>query len=65
MMPIFNILSTFFSYLLHQIRGELSAIFHDSGVLLLIVIALPLYTIIYSTAYGGEVVRDVSIAVVD
>ena len=65
MMPIFNILSTFFSDLLHQIRGELSAIFHDSGALLLIVIALPLYTIIYSTAYGGEVVRDVSIAVVD
>ena len=65
MMPIFNILSTFFSDFLHQFRGELSAIFHDSGALLLIVIALPLYTIIYSTAYGGEVVRDVSIAVVD
>lgn len=44
---------------------EFRDIFHDRGALLLIVIALPLYTIIYSTAYGGEVVRNVAIAVVD
>ena len=31
----------------------------------MLVVALPLYTIIYSTAYGGEVVHDVPIAVVD
>jgi ABC-2 type transport system permease protein len=44
---------------------EFRDIFHDRGALLLIVIALPLYTIIYSTAYGSEVVRNIAIAVVD
>ena len=62
---MFNRLSVVSNDIIHQIKSELSAIFHDSGALLLIVIALPLYTIIYSIAYGGEVVRDVSIAVVD
>lgn len=47
------------------VRCEFSTIFHDGGALLLLVIALPLYTIIYSFAYGSEVVRDVDIAVVD
>lgn len=47
------------------VRREFSTIFHDGGALLLLVIALPLYTIIYSFAYGSEVVRDVDIAVVD
>lgn len=51
--------------LLSDIRNELSAIFHDPGALLLLVVALPLYTIIYSTAYGSEVVSDVPICVVD
>ena len=51
--------------LISDIRNELSAIFYDPGALLLLVVALPLYTIIYSTAYGSEVVRDVPICVVD
>ena len=51
--------------LLDDIRSEFYNIFHDGGATLLLVVALPLYTIIYSTAYGSEVVRDVPIAVVD
>lgn len=65
MNDIQHTISAFFSNIKSDIRGELSAIFHDSGTLLLIIVALPLYTIIYSTAYGSEVVRSVAIAVVD
>lgn len=62
---ILHTISVFLISIKSNIRAELSAIFHDSGTLLLLVIALPLYTIIYSTAYGSEVVRNVAIAVVD
>lgn len=58
-------ISTYLHKIIEDVRAELTAIFHDSGAMLLIVIALPLYTIIYSTAYGSEVVRNISIAVVD
>lgn len=47
------------------IADELRMILKDSGVLLLVVFAMLIYTIIYSVAYGKEVVREVSIAVVD
>ena len=40
-------------------------IFTDSGVLLILVFAMLIYTTIYSLAYGNEVVRNVAIAVVD
>ena len=62
---ISHTISAFFTNLKSDIRAELSAIFQDSGALLLLVIALPLYTIIYSMAYGSEVVRNVAIGVVD
>ena len=47
------------------IADELRMILKDSGVLLLVVFAMLIYTIIYSVAYGKEVVREVAIAVVD
>lgn len=47
------------------IKDEVNLIYRDKGMFLLVVIALPLYTIIYSLAYGSEVVRDVPIAIVD
>lgn len=47
------------------IKDEVNLIYRDKGMLLLVVIALPLYTLIYSLAYGSEVVRDVPIAIVD
>lgn len=47
------------------IKDEVNLIYRDKGMFLLVVIALPLYTLIYSLAYGSEVVRDVPIAIVD
>ena len=47
------------------IIAELEAIFSDGGALLLVVFATMIYTIIYSMAYGSEVVRDIPIVVVD
>ena len=44
---------------------ELKTILSDSGALLLIIFAIFIYTIIYSTAYGADVVRDVKICIVD
>lgn len=44
---------------------EFEAIFTDGGALLLVVFATMIYTIIYSMAYGSEVVRDIPIVVVD
>lgn len=38
---------------------EFSTIFTDSGALLLVVLATMIYTIIYSIAYGREVVDNV------
>lgn len=47
------------------VRQEFKMIFTDSGVLLILVFAMLIYTTIYSLAYGNEVVRNVAIAVVD
>lgn len=47
------------------IRKELHSIFTDSGALLIVVFAMLIYTLIYSSAYGSEVVERVSIAIVD
>lgn len=47
------------------IKDEVNLIYRDKGMFLLVVIALPLYTLIYSLAYGSEVVRNVPIAIVD
>ena len=47
------------------ISTEFEAIFSDGGALLLVVFATMIYTIIYSMAYGSEVVRDIPIVVVD
>ena len=47
------------------IKEELSDIVSDSGAMLLLLFAMLIYTIIYSVAYGREVVECVPIAVVD
>ena len=44
---------------------ELRAISKDAGVLLLFVVAIVAYSIIYSTAYSNEVLREMPVAVVD
>lgn len=45
--------------------NELRMIFGDSGVLLVVVLALFIYATLYSLAYGAEVLREVPIGVVD
>ena len=47
------------------IKNELSAVFGDAGAMLLIVFAILIYTVVYSVAYGREVVTDVVIGVVN
>ena len=50
---------------LNIIRNEFKLIFSDGGVLLILVFAMLIYTLIYSSAYGNEVVESVAIVVVD
>ncbi|MFZ4401664.1 MAG: ABC transporter permease [Bacteroidales bacterium] len=45
--------------------NELKAIFKDAGAVLIFMIALFIYPLLYSIAYEKEVVRDISVAIVD
>ncbi|WP_299222591.1 ABC transporter permease [uncultured Alistipes sp.] len=45
--------------------NEVRMIFGDSGVVLVVVLALLIYATVYSLAYGSEVLREVPIGVVD
>ena len=51
--------------MLSIIREEWRAVWHDEGVSLIVVFALFIYGISYSLGYGGEVLNEVPIAVVD
>lgn len=46
-------------------KDEIRTIFCDAGAMLILVFAMLIYTVIYSVAYGKEVVTDVAIGVVD
>lgn len=46
------------------IRDEWRRVWHDEGVVLIVVFALFIYSILYSLGYGGEVLNEVPIAVV-
>lgn len=46
-------------------KDEIRAIFCDAGAMLILVFAMLIYTVIYSVAYGKEVIADVAIGVVD
>lgn len=45
--------------------NEVRMIFGDSGVVLVVVLALLIYATVYSLAYGAEVLREVPVGVVD
>lgn len=47
------------------LRNEYRHIFTDAGVILVMIIAVLLYTTVYSLAYKNQVLRDIPIAVVD
>ncbi len=57
----FSILNSQFSI----IRDEWRAVWCDEGVVLIVVFALFIYSVSYSLGYGGEVLNEVPIAVVD
>lgn len=44
---------------------ELKTIFHDGGVMLILVLAIFIYSILYSCGYNNQVLRGVPVAVVD
>ena len=60
-----NKIATILRHAWRVMSEEFRGVFSDGGALLLVGFATIIYTVIYSTAYGGEVVRDIPIAVVD
>ena len=46
-------------------RNEFHYVFHDGGVLLIVIGAILIYATAYSLAYKNEVLRDIPVAVVD
>ena len=56
----FSILNSLFSIF----RDEWRSVWHDGGVMLIVIVALFIYGISYSLGYGGEVLNEVPIAVV-
>ena len=52
------------NYQLSIIKDEWRRVWHDEGVVLIVVFALFIYSISYSLGYGGEVLNEVPIAVV-
>lgn len=47
------------------LRNEYRHIFHDAGVILIVIGAIFIYSTAYSLAYKNEVLRNVPVAVVD
>lgn len=47
------------------VRNEYGSIFTDAGVILVLVLALLIYSTLYSLAYGTQVLRNVPIGVID
>lgn len=56
---------SFVKVFISTVKNEIKAIFSDAGAMLIIVFAMLIYTVIYSVAYGKEVVTDVVIGVID
>lgn len=54
----------FFNDIWSVTRVEWRAVWHDEGVVLIVVFALFIYSVAYSLGYGGEVLNNVPIAVV-
>lgn len=65
MRSIGHILKTYWKQFVSVIGNELRNIFTDAGVLLVVVLAIFIYTTIYSCAYGSQVLRNVPLGVVD
>jgi ABC-2 type transport system permease protein len=62
---MFNYISTGLGLSFQFFKEELLAIFKDTGALLILFLALIIYPVIYGIAYKKEVLRDISIVMVD
>ena len=49
----------------HTLTTEWRLIFRDKGAVLILLLAVLIYSTLYSLGYGGEILRDVPIVVVD
>lgn len=58
-------MKTYWKQFVSVAGSELRNIFTDAGVLLVIVLAIFIYSTIYSCAYGSQVLRNVPLGVVD
>ncbi|MDE5730374.1 MAG: ABC transporter permease [Alistipes sp.] len=47
------------------VRNEYATVFSDSGVILVLILALLIYSTLYSLAYNNQVLRNVPIGVID
>lgn len=53
------------SFALTTLRDEVRRIVFDPGVVIIMVVAVPLYGLVYPMPYAAQVVRDVAVVVVD
>ena len=60
-----EILQAYRTELASVIRNEYKAVFTDGGVLLVMVLAIFIYSTLYASAYAPEVLRNVPIGVID
>ena len=60
-----EILQAYRTELASVIRNEYTAVFTDGGVLLVMVLAIFIYSTLYASAYAPEVLRNVPIGVID
>ena len=60
-----EILQAYRSEFASVIRNEYKAVFTDGGVLLVMVLAIFIYSTLYASAYASEVLRNVPIGVID
>lgn len=58
-------LASYWQQLLTVMGNEYRTIFTDGGVILILVLALLIYSTVYSAAYAPQVLRNVPIGVVD
>ena len=60
-----EILQAYRTELASVIRNEYKAVFTDGGVLLVMVLAIFIYSTLYASAYAPEVLRNIPIGVID
>lgn len=58
-------IKSFLSATSEFIKDEIKIIFSDPGAILIFIVAILVYTVIYSYAYNNEVVRENAVALVD